>query len=355
MSIYRFVLKAYPSSTHKDYHPWQRGTLVIFVASDSGIVAEQRMLEELDLRSWTIESFELKDRLIESRVLKTGGEFYEAYLQAEREGFFWLEELDSLPMTQKETDVWGTGVRLNEEFIDDLILLAEGHRVTPEEANEFKEKNADYILENYVLELKQFENEGLEVSTRQAKIAKLFEAYQTNKYVQVIDPYLLNEIDSLKYWDIVGVPVQKRVKSAAKQVKSTLSKLANDNLSGGVILLNTGYLSVPHDHLVEMAERYAAKDTSSIKTVIIMSSWSITNGFDTVVNYAFHPNNSSCPTIQKLRDVFWESVEELMTQMMRGQIDITDGFQEPMSPISFLHNGTRYVYTAPQLKSTLKK
>ena len=40
-------------------------------------------------------------------------------------------------------------------------------------ANDFKIKNADYVLGSYVFELNQFEKEGLEVKTRQKKIMKI--------------------------------------------------------------------------------------------------------------------------------------------------------------------------------------
>ena len=68
---------------------------------------------------------------------------------------------------------------VDESFVDGLISNSGGNRVTREEAGYFAEKNADYILGTYVLELKQFEQEGLDVPTRQEKIAELFSRYSS--------------------------------------------------------------------------------------------------------------------------------------------------------------------------------
>jgi len=152
----------------------------------------------------------------------------------------------------------------------------------------------------------------------------------------------------------VGVPIQKRVRAASKQVQASITRLGQDQYEGGVILLNTGYLSVPHDFLAAMAERYASKDTSSIKHVIVISSWTITNGFDTVVNYGFHPHNPTCSVISKLKDVYWMTVEKLMTQMATGELETKCGVQQPMSPTHFNHEGEIFTFGVPELETNLK-
>ena len=310
---------------------------------------------ELDKRKWVPESYELKDILVEERIREEGGDILDAYVEAENGGMYWLESLDDLAMTQKGKEVWGTGPNLNEDFIDLLIIDSGGHRVTREEAGNFEEKNADYVLGPYVLELKQFEQEGLEISTRQEKISQIFDRNFSNGPVQQIDPYQLNENDFQEYWEVVGVPVQKRIKAASKQVKSTINKLGEKHYTGGVILLNTGYLTIPHEFLVSMAERYAGKDTSSISEVIVISSWTLTNGFDTVVNYGFHPHEPSSPDLLKLRDTFWNTVNRMMTQMITGELDISSGMQKPMSPTHFKIEDKAFTFGVPQLESSLRK
>lgn len=354
MNIYRFVIRAYPDSTHPNFHEWQKATLVLFISESEPHSAEQKSLLELEKRKWVPESYELKDILIEEGIREEGGDILDAYLEAKNTGVYWLESLDDLAMTRKEETVWGTGPKLNESFVDKLIISSGGHRVTREEAGNFKEKNADYILGSFILELKQFEQEGLEVSTRQEKIAKIINRYAFNTPAQQIDPFQFNENDFREYWEVVGIPIQKRIKAASKQVKLTIKRL-DGNHTGGVILLNTGYLTIPHKFLISMAERYASKDTSSISEVVVISSWTVTNGFDTVVNYGFHPHEPSNSHLIKLRDIFWETVNRMMTQMVTGELDISTGVQEPMSPTHFRVGDKAFTFGVPELESSFRR
>lgn len=353
--VHRYVLKAYPDKDHPRFHSWQKATVVLFLADVDPHEGEKLVLAELTKRHWIPEGFELRDTLIRQAVQAEGGHIWEAYLQAERDGLFWLEHLDSVPMSRKGETLWGTGPRLRETFIDNLISESGGRRVTVEEAGgslEKLERNADYVLGRYVLEAKQFENEGLDVPTRQQKLGELFRQYLAAGNVHRIDPYRLSDADFDKYWGIIGVPVQRRIKDASKQVKATIARLPPSEFEGGVILLNTGYLTVPHDFMVAMAERYASKDTSAIRTVVVISSWTITNGFDTVVNYGFHPHEPTAPELLKLRDVFWSTVERLMTEMVQGKLDPESGMQAPMAPVHFTHDGKAFTFGVPEMESS---
>lgn len=354
MRVHRFVIKAYPAAEHPKFHQWQKATLVLFVADADPYNAEKKALAELEERCWAPETIDLRDTLIRDSVRDYGDDVWDAYVQAERDGLFWMEHLDSLPMCRKGETLWGTGPKLTEAFVDKMIVDSGGHRVTDEEAGGFVEKNADYVLGKYVLELKQFENEGLKVPSRQKKLAEIFRRYLSEGPVHQIDPYRLSERDFEEYWEVVGVPIQRRIKAASKQVKATIKRLGSDHYQGGVILLNTGYLTVPHDFLVAMAERYAAKDTSAIENLVVISSWTITNGFDTVVNYGFHPHEPTCPDLAKLKETFWSTVEKLMTQMILGELDAESGMQEPMSPTYFNVDGEVFTFGVPQLESSLK-
>nr|VFJ69442.1 MAG: hypothetical protein BECKDK2373C_GA0170839_12182 [Candidatus Kentron sp. DK] len=143
MEIYRFVIRAYPASTHPQFHGWQRATIVLFISESDLYSAEQKSLLELEKRKWVPESYNMKDILIEERIREEGGDILDAYIEAENKGVYWLEDLDALPMIRKGEDVWGAGPKLNEYFIDLLIIDSGGHRITREEAGNFEEKNAD--------------------------------------------------------------------------------------------------------------------------------------------------------------------------------------------------------------------
>lgn len=354
MDVHRFIIKAYPTEDHPEFHVWQKATLVLFIGNADPYAAEKFALDELKRRGWVPEAFERKDTLIRQIVREQGGDVWNAYVQAEKGNIFWREELESLPMCKKAESLWCTGPKLAESFVDTLIEESGGHRLTAEEAGEFREKNADYILGSYVLELKQFVNEGLSVETRQRKIGELFLRSLEGGPVRNIDPYTLSDKDFDEYWEIVGVPIQKRVKAASKQVKTSIARLGKGKYEGGLILLNTGYLTVPHDFLVAMAKRYASKDTSSIKHVIVISSWTITNGFDTTVNYGFYPHEPETIELQRLRNVFWETVEKLMTKSILEGGALDSGSQQVMSPIHFNYKGEVLTFGVPQLESSLK-
>lgn len=352
MNIFRFVLSAYPTDTHPEYHSWQRASVIIFISENDPKNAEHKAIELTKDNLWVPESFKIRDVLVRDRVEKEGGHVWDAYQKAEEEGFFFTMDLEVPAFTHKNDQVWGTGPGLNEEFIDTLITESSGHRLTEEEAANFENKNADYVLGDFVLELKQFEQEGLSVSTRQAKIAELFRPYMDNAPVQIIDPFALTAEDFQKYWEIMGVPVQKRIRKASKQVKQTLSWLNDREREGGIILLNTGYLTVPHDFLVAMAERYAAKDSSSIKHVIVISSWTLTNGFDSNIYYAFHPHNPESPELIRLKDAFWARVNQIMSNLVTGKQDHQLA-QTPMGPLSFVHEGKTFTFGIPKIESSL--
>ena len=352
MDVYRFVIKAYPAKAHPKFYEWQKASLLLFVGAMDPLCAQQIALSEVKCRRWIPEKFEDRSTLIRSRVLRQGGEVWDAYAQAEQGEVFFDIELESPAICTKGQELWGTGPELSETFVDSLIEDAGGHRVTAEEADDFKIKNADYVLGRCVFELKQFEKEGLEVKTRQKKIGDIFERYYENEPVCKIDPSILNEKDYIEYCEIVGVPIQKRVKAANKQVKSTLAHMDLEGFSGGVILLNTGYLTMSHDLLVERAERYASKDTSSINYVVVISSWTTTNGFDNQVSYAFHPNNPSSIELKNLQAVFWEKIEGKMTGLIAHGLHASTDVQKPMTPTYFEYKEKVFIFGIPQTVSS---
>jgi len=231
---------------------------------------------------------------------------------------------------------------------------AGGHRLTKEEAAEFKEKNADYIFREFVLELKILQEEGLSVSTRQSKIASLFASYPSAGPVHQLDPFSLTEEDFEEYLDIVGVPLKKRIQSASKQVKKTIERLGKDKYKGGVILLNTGYTTIPHDFLEYLGDRYASKDTSWISEVITISCWTMTNGFDSSINFSFSPHEPENETIGLLKESFWNNINSVMNEWASGGFMPPQEKQEPMEPVSFQENGKVFTFGVPRLESSMK-
>src|SRR5690606_32778835 len=131
---------------------------------------------------------------------------------------------------------------------------------------------------------------------------------------------LLSKPDLRKYLDILGGPLQRHVKKASKQVKATRTMLDKPELHGGLILLNTGFSSYPHDLFASQVERYARKDSSQFDVVISITVWMETNGFDSYVFYRFSPQESDIPEVKALRKAFDERFKQIMTDLMRGRL-----------------------------------
>lgn len=178
MNVHRFILRAYPSVDHPRYFQWQVATIVLFVSDEDKERPEQTALLELSNRKWIPERFIRRDILIEERVRAEGGDVWSAYQKACAGEVFWLETFDAPPMSTKDKPLYLAPPRLSEQFVDRVVETAGGRRLTTVEAAEFKAKNADYILDDFVMELKDLQEEGLEASPiRQQKIAKLFRTY----------------------------------------------------------------------------------------------------------------------------------------------------------------------------------
>lgn len=348
MHVQRFIVRAYPTKDHPEYFSWQAATIVLFVGEDDKERAQRTALEELAKRNWAPEKFIARDTLIEERVHHEGGKVWEAYQQAQAGEIFWRESLEAIPFSTKQNPARLTTPRLSEQFIDRVIENAGGRRLTTEEAAGFREKNADYLLDNYVIELKDLQEEGLEVTTRQEKIAELFAEYPTAGYVQKLDPFRLSETDFDRYCDIVGAPIQKRIHAASKQIRATTERLKPKCYRGTVIILNTGYSTVPHTFLEQLAARYAAKESESIAQVVTVSSWTMTDGFNSEVHFAFSPHESEDKSIDKLKQAFWSAIDALMSEWGRRGFTAAPYDQRPMMPVSFTHEGQVFTFGVPQ-------
>lgn len=100
--------------------------------------------------------------------------------------------------------------RIGELFIDRVMTVAGGRRLTKAETDNEKSRNADYLLRNTVIELKDMQQEGLLVPTRQAKIVQLFRGIASGTDYAALSPDLLSESQWREYVDILGRPIQNK-------------------------------------------------------------------------------------------------------------------------------------------------
>jgi hypothetical protein len=350
--VQRFVVRAFPKENHPKYYPWQTATVCVFIGEDERERAVEMAKSLLEQRGWTICEFLDKATLIESRVREAGNEIWRAYQEAKSGSPFLKEELDQLSPSHKDGGIPPQSApRMNEAFIDRIILKAGGRRITSAEADPQKTRNADYFLDEYVVELKTLEEEGLLKDSRQEKLANLLAAAKPEVEAISIDPSGLGQEDFRAFLDIIGGPIKTAIRSASDQIKKTKTHLKNESLKGGIIFVNSGYGSLPPTIFEQSVQRFASKDTKQIELVICVSTWFLTNGFDSSINFQFFPKESVHPTIVKFQTAFWECVEEWMTEFGRGGFQVTGESQSPLQPISFEKTGRLFTALPPSLPS----
>ncbi len=296
---------------------------------------------------WKMIKFQEGSTLIEDRVQAQGGDIWAAYQEALRVGFSFRAFMDGITGDRKDPMVPRVP-RITEKFVDSVIERAGGRRLTPEECNHELTRNADYLLDDRILELKILGEEGLEVKTRQAKMADLFKRPVGPFSTIELDPAMLTDDGRRQYADIVGGTIQNVVKSASKQIRSTKEHLKREDLRGGVIVINTGYGTLHPDMLYPLAERYAAKDTTQVKDVVAISSWMVPGKlFDGTLYFQFEPREPTDPTLEKLERAFWDRVNEFMTEFMRSGMLAKGELIDPLKPVTFEQDGIVFISMPP--------
>ena len=347
INVQRFIIKAKPSKTNNRYYEWQTASVCLFIAENDKTIALAKAKNEMLKNHWEIIKFEDKSTLIKERVREINDEVWKAYKQAEKEGVF----IKVFP------DHFGAGSKIfsklrppkiNEEFMTMVVTDAGGNKINEDDKN----KLADYLIDDWLFELKDLQQEGLEDKNRQLKLAKLFEPYSPLNNRISISPEILSDCDLLKYYDIMSSPIKSQVKKASKQIKSTRNILNNKNLKGGIIYLNTGYGSLPHEQFEWSVNRYIQKDSNQFESAICISTWSLTNGFDSMIYYSFFPEKTGNKTIEKLRFYFSKRFENVMSNLIKGKISDGQTLSEPLKPLVFSVEGLDFYWEPPVLEKT---
>lgn len=350
--VQRFVVRACPSPDHPEYFTWQTARLCLFVGGDNREQSLAVAHEELKRRGWLpIGSFR-KETLIEQRICNVAPDAVKkAYFLAKAGTVFFGHEFDQMPITTKLSPSFLKAPRIGETFIDLVMVRAGGHRLTAAEIEKVGGLNVDYVISRVALELKNLQQEGLLVSSRQDRLAQLLSSVCSGPEYVSLSPSDLSDNEWLTYLDIVGGPIQTHIKKAAKQIKRSRESLNCEK--GAVILLNTGYNSIPHSLFDELVNHYSAKDTKQIDIVLCISSWLVTNGFESEVHFAFTPDEGGCEVVTAIRDSFWTGIGELMTLWAREGFLQTGEMLDPSEPIAFSKGGVNYSTEPVTLPSEL--
>jgi hypothetical protein len=346
--VQRFTVKAHPTDQHPAYYRWQTATVCVFVGEDDRAVALDIARKLISDHHWVVIEFLDKATLIEERVRSAGGEVWQAYQEALR-GKMRLVEIIDQPTTSKDGSLPMLAPKMTETFIDSVVVEAGGHRFVPTGKRHALPQNADYLIDNYVFDLKTLEVDSLEINATQEKLGRLFGAAFPGKTSISLDPSLLSEADQKEYFDIVRKRLQKLIRHASSQVRATKAQIGNASLKGGVILLNSGFGSLPSSVFEEQAERCVQNDSTQIDCVICISVWLMTNGFDSTINCKFYPFPSQNPTVERLAKAFFKREEEWMTAFARTGFLPQEEATQPMKPVAFERNGIIFSFVPPQI------
>lgn len=238
--------------------------------------------------------------------------------------------------------------------MDKVTEAIGGRRLTTEERDFEQKKNADYLFQGAVAELKILEEDPLEKSERQDRIAKFFgDKYLLASEVD-IDIKHLNDCAKADYKEIIGAPIKKAVKKAAAQIKATKAHLGRSFDFGVMIAVNNGFNSLPHDEFDNLVLAYCRRDTSQIDFILCTTVECHQDDFDTYV-FCYSEGYSVMGGLDHpFRDAYQGAVGEefnvKMTEMMRHQMELSAIGADLLSPvrdIAFERNGVRYIREAP--------
>lgn len=345
--VQRIIFFVRPANDHPRHFQWQTADVCVFIADDDRERAFEKARQRVADERWEIISVTERSTLIEDRVRGAGGEVWKAYGQAREEGIYFRPFPRQPFAGDKDNPTVVLVPRLTEAFMDTVFERAGGRRLTEAEANHARSRNADYLLDDCIFELKILEEEGLEVRTRQEKLAELFRRPVPPHGTILLNPEELSQADRRKYMDVVGGPVKNAVKSASKQIRCTKEHLGRPDLRGGVIFLNTGYGTLPPELFATLVERYAAKDTSQVEVTAAVSTWFSAEGLGGTMMFEFRPHEPSRPVVKKLRDAFWGRVNEWMTEFARGGFPQGGRLISPLKPVSFEQGGIIFAAVPP--------
>ena len=239
--------------------------------------------------------------------------------------------------------------RLTEEDIDQIVFNAGGKRAVSDHCLE-TELNADYLLDDAIVELKLIEEEGLEKETRRRKVADIFGKTQVDRPVVVIDPNLLCKKDLQKYQNAMEGPIKTQVKKAAKQLYSTWGK--NNSRLRVLLAINNGYSALDADEFNSIVVKCATNDTAKIDYVITAGFYYYSDDHE---NYFFPTfelfqiqTDVEFHSFTKLKDCWHRYTEKLLTLMLLDEREIKNP-KNPVIDIEYLYQGIKYLKPAPPM------
>jgi hypothetical protein len=204
--ISRLGVRAKPAKNHPEFKEWETANVIVLVAAEDRDTTLSRSREVLRLRKWELLEVQLCDELIEDRVREQGGQMLEAYEAAVTTGSaFRVFPNNFAP---------GKGgipailpMRITEPFVDQVVADIGGERIPTDDENRI----VDYLIGDWLFELKDLQEEGLQQPERQKKLAKLFARFATEPGLPVqINPSVLEETERREFSTYSAAPSKRK-------------------------------------------------------------------------------------------------------------------------------------------------
>jgi len=279
------------------------------------------------------------DELIAAKCLEGSADIGDAYTSAIIKGY----HLKVFPDVGK--------LSLNPFFVprfeeEDFKYIIEG--LGGRKIPEADVKTPDFVVGSVILELKDLQSESLKNRDRQIAIAKLCETINT----RTIDLQVLidNNTLSFQYRKLIANTIKNHLKKASDQVKSYA---LNHNVSAaGIIILNTGSLSLSHEVLKPMVEDILKNNTKRISFALVFTQKMQSNGFDLYANYWCEFVGDTPESIKSLREEVNNRVSVKMKKMLTDPSSISK-VAESLRPFSFVVDNKLFYWNPGKVSGEL--
>jgi len=263
-----------------------------------------------------------------------------AYLHAIENGYYFYHEADSGSIGMNPFKV----PRFSEDDFREIIEKLHGNKI-----DESTTKTPDFLVGQIAIELKDLQTESLFDKDRQVSIGKIFKQYP-GKFVDLYPLLNYGELTA-PFHTLIQNTVKNHIKKASKQIKALKETQTISN--AGIILLNTGMFTLPHELLKSFVQGILDNNTRTIEFAFIFSQRMQTNGFDT---YAVFPSGFIGRVPDEIRILESETdkmVEAKMTQLMQDLLNVNAIVS--MHPISFLQNGKIFYWHPGKIMGGMTK
>lgn len=325
--VFRFAVIAKPARDNRRYFEWQTLDIVLFIGDNYGPDAEIRARKYLKANKLRVLKFQIKDQLIEERIKEDpNDEIYQKYMEAKKGGivlafqrvreFFSNKKMPPLLFPE-----------LDESFFDKVVSRVHGIRLPTNLTEKESIKSADYLVNDYIIELKFLLNDPF--VTNQERIAQIFAKYNHNG---TIDTELLGDDDKKEFEDVIMRPLSTHVQKASKQIKAVKEYLDKPNYHGFILLVNQAASALwgsTDFFLQRTIKRHSQKGTIEDHLTIELHHRS--NGMDTNIETEIFPKECGSIMQRLIMNSFNDEFEIFMNEFAKN------GFQTD-NPLSVTYD-----------------